>query len=327
MRNWRNSIVVRLLIPAFILGCLPFLARAYEITTVQVTNQNDFVLEPGKTELFLDPGESVTKFVSVTNRINRTIEFLIAPEDLTGSDDPTRPVVLLGEETGPYSLKNFIKPEISKFKLKPGEKITIPVTISIPEDAEPGGFYGALIISNEPSKTPDQSISETQSQTRIISRLASLYFIRVNGQVKESGKLDDFKTLGPQRLFNESKPDGFEFSYVNDGRVHLVPYGIITIKNITGRVITTLPIDAYFALPNSTRYRAINWEDEAPRFYLGKYTATLSLNRGYGDITDEKTISFWVIPWKVLVLVLVIILVVVTALYFIMTRFEFRRKK
>jgi hypothetical protein len=103
----------------------------------------------------------------------------------------------------------------------------------------------------------------------------------------------------------------------------LVPYGTITLKNILGQVVGTLPVDAYFVLPESTRYREIVWSDGMS---MGRYTAHLSLYRGYDNEYEESTISFWVIPWKVLIPVFVAIFLVVTCAYYLLTRFELRKK-
>ncbi|MBT6301607.1 MAG: hypothetical protein HOJ15_04225, partial [Candidatus Jacksonbacteria bacterium] len=44
------------------------------------------------------------------------------------------------------------------------------------------------------------------------------------------------------------------------------------------------------------RFRSVDWESGL--FRLGKYTADFEINRGYGDIVDEESLTLWVIPWK-----------------------------
>ena len=113
---------------------------AFEKTQLNIQPQNDFVVEPGKTEIFINPGETITKHVSVTNRIGKTVKFKLSTEDIVGTKDANAPVKLLGDETGPYSLKNFIKPEVTEFELADGEKISLAVEVSVPIDAEPRGY-------------------------------------------------------------------------------------------------------------------------------------------------------------------------------------------
>ncbi|MFA6301309.1 MAG: hypothetical protein WC609_03080 [Candidatus Paceibacterota bacterium] len=305
------------------ISSLPLQAEAYTKINVDVTAQNDFVVEPGKTEVFLNPGENMVKNISITNRVNKTVKFKLSTEDFIGSNDAKQPVVLLGDANSPYSLKDFIIPEITEFSLEFGEKITIPVTVSVPKDAEPRGYYGALIVSNDPDKLGTDGTSEVEGKTRIISRIGSLFLLRINGEGKEEGNIENFKTIGPTQMFYSSRPAGFEIAYKNTGNVHLVPYGTITIKNIFGQTVGTLPVDAYFVLPDSIRYREVNWTNG---FSLGRYTANLSLYKGYNNEYADAKLSFWIIPWKILVPVFAVILLLVVSFYYILTRFELRKK-
>ncbi len=297
---------------------------AYQKSKIDITPQNDFVVEPGKTEIFLNPGESTVKNITITNRIDRNVNFKLTTEDIIGTDNPLEQIVLLGDEASPYSLKDLIKPEINEFSLALGEKIVIPVSISVPVDAEPRGYYGALIVSNDPEKVATSNTTEAESKTRIVSRIGSLFLVKINGQGKEEGALDSFGLIGPKKSFYEKRPTGFSIGFKNTGNVHLVPYGEVTIKNMLGRTVGQIPVDAYFALPDSIRYREVVWTEG---FGLGHYTAHLSLYKGYGNEYDESKIGFWVLPWKVLLSILGVLVVLVSLIYYISTRFELRKKK
>ncbi len=301
---------------------------AYEKIKTNATPQNDFAVEPGKTEVYLNPGETITKTISITNRVEKTVKFRLSTEDLKGTDDPNTPIVFLGDDIGPYSLKNLVTPEITEFSLDFGEKITIPVKISIPADAEPRGYYGAVIVSNAPDKeiSENKTSKETEGKTVIVSRIGSIFLVRINGEGKEEGYLSDFKIKGPFRPFYEKMPAGFEIGFKNNGNVHLVPYGMITIRNMFGASIKQIPVDAYFALPNSTRYREVI---SSENFGFGRYKAHLSLYKGYGDteIQEQKDIYFWVLPWKILTAVFLGLVILISFIYYIATRFEIKKKQ
>jgi hypothetical protein len=299
------------------------IALAFEKIKLDLPPQNDFVVEPGKTEIFLNPGEIITKNVSITNRIGKSMKFKLTTEDMAGTNDAQSPIKLMGDEKGPYSLKNFIIPEINEFELDIGEKITIPVQVSVPFDAEPRGYYGALIVSNEPEVLGNGQSKETEGKARLVSRIGSLFLLRINGEGKESGRLEDFKIIGPKKAFYENRPKGFEISFKNEGNVHLVPYGKIIIKNILGKSIGEIPVDAYFSLPDSIRYREVIWSEGTG---LGRYTANLSLFPGYGNTNEEAKISFWIIPWKILVVIFVGLVIFISFVYYLLTRFELKKK-
>ncbi len=318
-----KKIVIKLGIIALVTFCFSGLIFAFEKTKINMPEKNDFVVEPGKTEILVNPGESVTKSITITNRIGKNVKFKLTTEDMIGTNDSSSPIKLLGDEQGPYSVKNFIEPEIIEFSLDLGEKIVIPVKVSIPLDAEPRGYYGALIVSNEPEIFDSSQSKETEGKARLVSRIGSLFFLRINGEGKEEGTLEDFKLIGPEKSFYENRPKGFEILFKNTGNVHLVPHGKIIIKNILGSEVGAIPVDAYFSLPDSIRYREVLWQEGAG---LGRYTANLSLYPGFGNLNQEESIAFWIIPWKILTATFVGLIFIISFVYYVFTRFELKKK-
>lgn len=293
-------------------------AEAATTTQRDLEPNGDFIIGPGKTEISVEPGETATRVITVTNRTGETNTFDVELEDFTAATGTSDAVELLGDQRGPASLKDLLEPELDQFTLEQGEEITFSVDVAVPEEAEPGGRFGAVIISN----APDESEEGT---ARVTTRLASLFLVRVEGDVTEEGQLADYRIAGPSSVFfDDSGPSEFEVLFENTGNVHLTPYGQITIENMFGQAVKTLPIDAYFALPESTRYRAIENDDSG--FRIGRYTANLQLNRSYGDNVDRATVSYWVIPWRVLLIALVVIFLISALVRWFKNTFELRRK-
>jgi len=309
-----------------VMGVLFFTHTTLAQTSIEKLNveqKNDFVLEPGKAELFLNPGDTVTRAVYVTDRVPGSTTFNISVEDIKGTRDPDQPVLILDGERGPFSGKDFIVPAINKVTLNFGDRITIPVTITIPKDAPPGDYDSSVLVANEPGSGLVTDPSAASGATRIISRLGTLIFIRVNGKANESGNLDDFKIKGPGQLFYDHGPLTFQVLFNNNGNVHLVPYGMVTIKNMIGQTVDQLPVDAYFSLPDSLRYREVTW---ARQMLFGRYTATVHLERSYGGLSDDKTIAFWVLPWKILIGIFAGIFILLLIMVIFLRTFEINRK-
>jgi hypothetical protein len=299
---------------------------AYKIETIDsLENKGDFVLGPGKTELLMSPGETYTKELIITNRLGKTMKFDVEVEDFSGSSDPNQAVALSGGQKGPYSLREYLKPEISSFSLENGQRITLPVTVTIPQNAEPGGLYGSVLVTSSPTDEEAAAAQDkAQGKTKLVSRLGTLFFVRIKGDVKEEGI---FKSLSLKdgRSFFEKSPVTLEVLYQNTGNVHLVPYGKVEVTNILGRKIDDLNIDPWFVMPQSSRIRPIEWNSD--RFLFGRYTAQVSMNRGYSDIIDKKNISFWIIPWKAVVLILVVIFILVWIFGWLKKQFKFEIKR
>lgn len=235
------------------------------------------VLSPAKIEVEMAPGATITRNLTLTNQLSTDAQITLSIEDIEGSNDPSEAIKLLGNRTGVYSLKNYVSFINKDFNLKDSSSVVIPVTITIPQSTPPGGLYGSVLVSAKGQSTSGSNI-------KLISRLGSLFFVRVSGDVKEEGKLIKF---GKDK-------NVFKILYENSGDIYLNPYGIIIIKNFIGQEVASQEIDPWFVLPHSSRTRTLEWE-HGP--LLGHYTAELYLNRGYEDIVDKASFSFWMFSW------------------------------
>ncbi|MCK5591468.1 MAG: hypothetical protein KAI72_05890 [Candidatus Pacebacteria bacterium] len=304
---------------------MPSVGLAYKTEVISGLNPNheDFVVGPGKTEVTLDPGEKRTVNIIVTNRLGDDKTFQLEVEDFTGSKNVEQTVVLLGDDRGPYSLKDYLSFEEPKFDLRNGERATIPVTISIPHDAEPGGLYGSVLVSVVSSSAEDGTNSGARGGSVIVSRIGTLFFVRIPGDVKTEGSLKEFKIAKDKTFFSEG-PIDFQLFYENTGSINVNPYGEIAIENILGEEVGFVEIEPWFAMPNSLRLREVSWNRG---LLFGQYTATAQINRGYDDIIDTKTLSFYVLPWKVALGGFAIIAFLFLFVRWIISRFEFKVRK
>lgn len=279
----------------------------------------DFVVGPGKTELTADPGQTIVKEITITNRISDNRVFRLTVDDITGSADGSSAVSLTDGERGPYSIKDYISFPEDTITLGLGERARIPVTITIPADAEPGGLYGSVLVSTE--RVDDSQVQDVP-RSPVIARIGSLFFVTINGAIENSGKTTGIKTLDGTWWY-ERGPVNLGITYENTGSVHLNPYGEVSVTNMFGEQVGFIELEPWFVLPQSLRTRDIAWERE---FLLGRYTVTAKINRGYDDVIDEVSTTFWVLPWKIVLGIFGILFVIIFALRAFFSRFEFTRK-
>lgn len=279
----------------------------------------DFVVGPGKSEIEVSPGETIIQEISVTNRISANRTFLIEVEDIEGSSDGSSAVSLTGKERGPYSIRDYISFPKDSLVLDLGERARIPISVTIPPDAEPGGYYGSVLIS-----TVQDSKSDVASAPKspIIARVGSLFFVRVRGEVETKGKTLSLSILNG-KWWHESGPIELGVLYENTGSVHINPYGEMSVRNMFGEEVGFVELEPWFVLPKSLRIREITWDRE---FLLGRYTVVAKVNRGYEDIVDEVSVSFWVLPWKIVGGSFLILFVIIFSLRAFFRNFEFKRK-
>lgn len=282
----------------------------------------DFVVGPGKTALTIDKGTSKVVEITISNRTGKTNDFVLSVEDAEGSNNIQTPIVLLGADTGPYTLKEYISFPQKTVTLKNNERARIPVTITIPANADSGGRYGSVIVSVLSKKAQALEEGETSATSALFTRIGTLFFITIPGDTSIEGRLLSVKTL-PDKTFFTQGPMHFQLLFENTGDLHLTPYGDINVTNIFNENVGYIELDPWFALPKSLRSREELWERE---LLMGRYTATVQINRGYDDIIDTQSVTFWVVPWKVVLGFFGALLLLSFTIRFLVKNFEFKRK-
>ncbi len=282
----------------------------------------DFVVGPGRSVLELRPGETVTVQLSVSNRISNNRRFDLKVEDIAGSQNPIEGIQALGDTIGPYSIRDYISFPHSSFELGLGERARIPVTISIPPDAEPGGYYGAIFVTTTRIETDVTESDATTAQSPIIARIGSQFFITVPGEVEVGSVVRDVSLVG-DRWWYERGPIQVALTTENTGSIHLVMGADMIIRNMFGEEVGVSEIDPWFVLPKSLRLRTLSWDRE---FLLGRYTAEVRLARGHDDIVDTFTLVFWVLPWRIVGGVFLGLFILIFAIRAFFRTFEFKRK-
>jgi hypothetical protein len=197
--------------------------------------------------------------------------------------------------------------------------------------------------------SPVASTTTTENGSQVQGAVAIPVLLNVKKPgAKAEAKLDEFK---PKAFVSEYLPVEFLTRVTNTGNIHINPRGNIFIRS-GGKDIATLTVNPGLGniLPNTTRAFESSWEegfiirkpvtengnvkigkDGKPETYLefnwnkltqfrfGKYTAALVLvyNDGTRDIPVESTTTFWVIPYKALVIIILVILGIILGIRFV----------
>jgi hypothetical protein len=280
----------------------------------------DFVVGPGRTVLELRPGETRIVYLSITNRISEDRRFELQVEDMTGSQDPNQGLVMLGDVRGPYSIRDYVQLPVPSFVLSLGERARVPVEISIPADAEPGGYYGAVFVSTTRVEADLTAVNTAQSP--IVARIGAQFFITVPGEVISGASLRSV-SLANDRWWYSSGPISVILTTENTGSIHLSQGADMTITNMFGEEVGYVQVEPWFVLPQAVRLRELVWDRE---FLLGRYQAEVRVGLGYDDIVETRTVTFWVLPWQIVGSVFGVSFVIIFSLRLFFSRFEFKRK-
>jgi len=287
----------------FLIFSHDFTAYGFEIEkNPGVPIEKNFIVGPAKVELEVSSGASKTVTLFVENRTGRDEIFEISFEDFSASQVEGETVKLLGNEKSKTSLKDSFFVEKKNFKLSHGDRLLLPVVVTVPGGASSGGKFGSVVVSATVAGNRVTQSSQAYTATTVLGRVATLFFVTVPGKNLSQGELISLKTKNEKKVFSESEIP-FRLEYRNTGNVSLNPYGFVEVKNIWGKVVAREALDPWYALPDSVRTR-----DTLVRgSFFGRYSATAQVNRGYEDIVDTQTFVFYVAPTAFVVIILAIL--------------------
>ncbi|MBI2120473.1 MAG: hypothetical protein HYT94_02505 [Parcubacteria group bacterium] len=261
-------------------------------------DQNSFALTitPPLFQMTASPGQNWSSAIKVVNNNPYDITVYASVMNFQAQDEGGAGKFIPSNSTsdvpGGYTLASWFEVSKAPIFIRAEQSVSVPFTLHVPESAEPGGHYGAILIGTEPPpKTGGSSV-------RVASQIASLFLVRVNGDVIEKGDIRSFSS--EQSLYQEPHAT-FNLRFENKGNVHLLPQGDITIYNMwgkeRGRISINQESDFGNVLPQSIRKFTFEWAGEPSFFDLGRYKAVATL--AFGE-KEKKTVyraaAFWVIP-------------------------------
>jgi hypothetical protein len=213
----------------------------------------------------------------------------------------------LDDNSDGSTLAEWISVTSEEIVIPPEQTEEVPFTIQVPENAAPGGHFAAVLIGTRPPKGEQTQVATSQIVT-------TLLFLRVTGEVVESGSIRSFRA---ESTVFERPEVGFELRFENDGNVHILPQGEIEIFNMWGQTRGVIPINRSNlfgnVLPESVRKYRFTWSGEWSIADIGRYTAIASLaygEEGTRQFASDET-SFWIIPWRIVLGIIFTIILLV----------------
>ena len=250
------------------------------------------------------PGETWVSTIKLVNNNKEKLTLYTEIQDFRSSPEGGVELIPIEESEGDGNQSGFLRQwmQIKKgpFVVEPFASIEIPFEIKVPEVAEPGGHYAAILVGTKPSgKVEGSGLS-------ISSMISSLVLISIAGDVVEEGRIREFST---DKTYYKNPEINFKLRFENTGNVHLQPRGNITIKDMFGNEKGIIDINKDTAygnvLPKSITSWDFFWEGESGLFKMGKYNAVLNLYYGEQSAeVDTRTFYFWYADFKVLGIIL-----------------------
>ncbi len=314
-----------LLVIAGVFLYVPF-ASAAEPTAGPGTVNSGQALEigPPVINLSADPGETVKAQISLRDIAKTNLVVTNEINDFVADGESGVPKILLDtDETSPYSMKSWITP-VPKFTLIPKQVKQLAITVTVPKDASPGGYYSLIRFTGTPPDIDGTGVSLSAS-------LGALVLMTVKGEAREMLSIEEFSVTrnGNSSSIFESMPNGVLERLRNTGNIHEQPVGQIDIKDMFGNLVGTVIVNnpsPRSILPNSTRKleQQIDEKVVGNKFFFGQYTANLSLTYGVNNQVLNASATFWVIPYTLLAIIIVSLVVLFFVLRFVIKKYNER---
>ncbi len=285
-----------------------------------INAENDkmsLTIAPPLFQLSLQPGETWSSLITVVNNNKYDLTVYANPVLFKPSGETGRPVfvsngsddVSFPNSVDGTTIVGWISVPNKPIKILREQTYKLPVKISVPKNAQPGGHYAAILIGN---KAPTEK--KEGGNLNVSSSIASLIFLTVAGDVVEDGRIRDFVT---EKSIYENAEAKFSLRFENKGNVHIQPTGDITIYNMFNKKRGYIPINQASGygnvLPGSIRKFTYKWKSDSGKWDIGRYRAVATI--GYGSNKKQfvhSTVYFWVLPlvplFEVLSFVIVLIL-------------------
>jgi len=315
---------------------------AHAITTAPATIPTDFNLQvtPSPLVTTVKPGTKTQVELKIRNGGSSAENLKVEARSFTLSNNSTKVNL---QDTSPPDIGQWISFSASKFTIQPGQWMSDQITFNLPKDT--GFSYSfALVISRQKDVAP-------VGGSRVIKGSLAVFTLVNVDRPGATSNLSVNSFVSSKRMY-EYLPATFSVHFRNTGNTIVQPFGNIFVERSGSKnALATLNVNEKrgYILPGSERTITADWSDGFPAYKtvtngngstsqkltwnfanasklrIGRYTAHLVAvySQAGRDVPIEGTVSFWVIPWKILLVLLLVVLLVLFAL-FMLARMIFR---
>jgi hypothetical protein len=306
-------------------------------------------ISPLPIELTAKPGTSVTKDLRVRNSGTADEQLKVSLKTFR-AEGPDGHVVLR-EPTPLDDYVKWVSFDKTNFNAPAGAWQTVKMTVALPKDAAFGYYFAAQFELANPPK-PQPGTARLQGAVAI--------FVLLNADAPGASRKISVTSFKADHSSYEFLPVNFSVQVRNIGNVHTAPHGNIFIKR-GKKQVASLNVNSTegMVLPKSNRIFTASWSDgfpvyktvtddqgqpikdihgnvkkqlkwdfsKAAKLRFGHYSAELLLvyNDGQRDIPITGSLSFWVVPWR-LIFFIVFIIAAPAVLVYVITRRRFNKR-
>lgn len=263
-------------------------------------------LAPSVLEISASRGAVVSREIRVINATGMEQSYFLGVLKFAPSEDGGSPQ-FISYEVDHSGLPDWIVLPFTEFRVPANAKASVPFEIAVPNDVASGGYYAAITVSQAPSDVVADNGAIIEAKT------AALLLFTVEGETVEKVELLDFVMDGS--LLRSSLGATFAFRLQNQGNVHVLPAGTVKVTDVLGREVLRMDANPEQGrvLPASTRRFEVTGvqadglmdvlKSQMQTLAIGPISAQLDLTYGAGEQKIHSELTFWYIPWQLILTV------------------------
>lgn len=295
-------------------------------TSVFAQGGSGLQLSPTRTELTIEPGESETFDIQISNVTSGAITASPTVFDFTPQDDGS-PKILPADSAGNnnVSVKPFLQ-NLSNTTLGANDKSTVSITASVPKGQAAGSYYGIILFNALTGE--QQETKASGGQVALSAGVGHIVLIQVPGDVTD--KLQLVRVVAGRKVNDKitsgsilsDVPNQVQITVKNTGNSILKPFGNILVEK-GGKQVANVQINNADVkgnvLPNSER---IFTEELKDLKGFGRYNLTVNVAYGNGGDVLTQKLNIWVIPAWLAISVGVGALAIIGVVIFMIRKFR-----
>ncbi len=338
-------------------GIIVFIALIFVSVPVSLAEESgmlSLITSPLPINLIVEPGNAISTDLFIKNAGAKTEKLKVSLMKFSAYQESGKP--MLEDRQAGDEYFDWVKFSENEFEVLPNEKKTIKATFTVPSNAA-FDYYYAVVFSRADSGERQEGEIE-----KIVGATATLVLLTADVPgAKRQAEIVEFST--PRKVY-EFLPTSFNIKVRNTGNVAIAPRGHIYIDKGEKNDIAILGVNQQAGgniLPETNRIFNTSWEDGYPVYKnriedgkvvinkngkqvmdldwkdfgkytnmrFGKYTANLFLvyDDGTRDQSIEGSVSFWIIPWRIVLIIILIVILVLIGLWSVIRGIFSRKRK
>ena len=208
----------------------------------------------------LAPGETVEDSIVVSNNQATALQLRINPRDAVTTAQGHLDLAL--DDVPAEGIGAWITLETDTLEIPAGEDVTVPFTLTVPEDATPGDYSGGIATS----------FDGEGSTVSVTYRLSSRVDVRVPGELSVSHEVSDVSVTMPSIWSPLSAGQAtITYTLTNTGNARAYSNETIRVSGLFGLLGSTTSSTVDEVLPGSSIRRTVT----VPAWALGLNTVEL----------------------------------------------------